>query len=101
MKKTILTLTMIVSGYSVSALATDAPWIFTSTIPAKNEMISISKKEFCRPLDMQLMSNKCSQYKQGYVCPQQDESQFIITTYTSKQDCTKALKKARRLLARQ
>jgi len=91
---------MLTSFYSIQALAADTPWIFTSTVPAKNEMISISRKEFCRPLNTTLMNSKCAQYKQGYVCPQEDEGRFVITTYSSKNDCNKALKKARRLLAK-
>jgi hypothetical protein len=94
-------LTMLISFYSVHTLAADTPWIFTSTIPAKNEMITIARKESCRPLNTQLMNAKCVQYKMGYVCPQEDNSQFIITTYSSKNDCSKALKKARRILAKQ
>lgn len=101
MNKKILTLTMLMSLYSLQTLAADTPWIFTSTIPAKNEMVTIARKETCRPLNTQLMNSKCAQYKMGYVCPQEDNSQFIITTYSSKNDCAKALKKARRLLAKQ
>ncbi|WP_413291149.1 hypothetical protein [Bdellovibrio sp. HCB337] len=100
MNTKLLTLTFLVSAYCLPTLASEAPWIFTSSMASKNEMISIQKKEFCRPISTTLMSNKCVQYKQGYVCPQEDEGQFVISTYNSKKDCDKALKRAKKLLAR-
>jgi len=99
MNKKILLLSLL-GLFSGNALAAESPWIFTSTVPAKHEMISIPQKEFCRPLNTRLMNPNCAQYKQGYVCPQEDQSQFIITTYASKSECNKALKKARRVLAK-
>lgn len=101
MTNKILTITMLMSLFAGPAMAAETPWIFTSTVPAKNEMISIPRKESCRPLNTKLMNAKCVQYKTGYVCPQEDRSQFVISTYTNKNECTKALKKARRLLAKQ
>jgi hypothetical protein len=100
MNKKILTLTVLASLYAIPTLATDTPWIFTSIIPTKKEMLSISRKETCRPFSPKLTSGKCVKYKQGYVCPQEDSGQFVISTYSSKSNCTKALNKARRLLAK-
>lgn len=100
MKKQILTLTLLTCAYTLPTLAADTPWIFTSSLASKNEMMSIMKKEFCRPISTSVLSNKCVQYKQGYICPQEDNSQFVISTYDSKKACDKALKKAKRLLAR-
>lgn len=86
--------------YTLPSFAADAPWVFTSSLANKSEMMAIPKKEFCRPISTSLMSNKCVQYKQGYVCPQENESHFVISTYATKNECNKALKKAKRLLAR-
>ncbi|HEY8270030.1 MAG TPA: hypothetical protein VIG33_04025 [Pseudobdellovibrionaceae bacterium] len=100
MKKKILALTLLTGVYSVQSWAESQTWVFTSTIPNKKEMLSIPKKETCRLFTAKLMSNKCVEYKQGYVCPQEDSGQFVISKYSSKSECTKSLNKARRLLAR-
>ncbi|MGZ3745269.1 MAG: hypothetical protein ACXVBQ_15505 [Pseudobdellovibrionaceae bacterium] len=93
-------ITLLAALYAPHSRGESSTWVFTSTLPQKNEMISIPKKETCHMLSTKLMSNKCVQYKLGYVCPQEDSGQFVISKYTSKNECTKALSKARRLLAR-
>jgi hypothetical protein len=99
MVQKILTLTFLVSCYAVPSFAVDGPWIFTTTLPTKNEMISIPKKEFCRPISTSVLSDKCVQYKQGIICPREDNSQFVISTYENKKACEKALKKTKKLFA--
>jgi hypothetical protein len=103
MVQKILTLTFLVSCYSLPTLAAEssksAPWIFTTTLPTKTEVISIPKKEFCRPISTDALSDKCVQYKQGIVCPQDGSSKFVISTYENKKACEKALKKTKRLFA--
>jgi len=103
MVQKILTLTFLVSCYALPTFAAEserpAPWIFTSTLPTKNDAISIPKKEFCRPISTDVLSDKCVQYKHGIICPQEDNSKFVISTYENKKACEKALKKTKRLFA--
>jgi len=74
-------------------------WIFTTLLPSKEEIISIQRKEFCRPFEPTLMNTKCAQYKQGFVCPSQKGS-FVISAFDTKKECERNLKKAKNVLAK-